>query len=79
MAVGLAADPGQFDGIEITPDGRVFITSQATSSLWELRDHRLVEVILNLPGVADLGYDVGRKRLLVPLTGSNRVEVYDVP
>jgi hypothetical protein len=65
--------------VEITPEGRVFITSQSTSSLWELRDDRLVEVILNLPGVADLGYDVTRKRLLVPLTGSNRVEVYDLP
>ena len=48
------------------------------SSLWELRDDRLVEVILNLPGAADLGYDVTRKRLLVPLTGSSRVEVYDL-
>jgi sugar lactone lactonase YvrE len=75
----LAWGPGQFDGVEITPDGRVFITSQATSSLWELRDDRLVEVILNLPGVADLGYDVTRKRLLVPLTGSNRVDIYDLP
>ncbi|MGQ0714324.1 MAG: SMP-30/gluconolactonase/LRE family protein [Gemmatimonadaceae bacterium] len=75
----LAAGPGQFDGIEITPEGRVFITSQSTSSLWELRGDRLVEVMLNLPGVADLGYDATRKRLLVPLTGSNKVEVYDLP
>jgi sugar lactone lactonase YvrE len=75
----VAWGPGQFDGVEITPEGRVFITSQSTSSLWELRDDRLVEVILNLPGVADLGYDGTRKRLLVPLTGSNRVEIYDLP
>lgn len=75
----LVAGPGQFDGIEITPEGRVFITSQSTSSLWEMRDDRLVELILNLPGVADLGYDATRKRLLVPLTGSNRVEIYDAP
>jgi hypothetical protein len=34
----LAAGPGQFDGIEITDEGRVFITSQSTASLWELRD-----------------------------------------
>jgi hypothetical protein len=45
----------------------------------KLRDDRLVEVILNLPGAADLGYDVTRKRLLVPLTASNKVEVYEVP
>jgi sugar lactone lactonase YvrE len=75
----LAAGPGQFDGIEITDDGRVFITSQSTASLWELRDHRLMEVILNLPGAADLGYDAKRRRLIVPLTGSNRVEMYEVP
>lgn len=75
----LASGPGQFDGVEMTPEGRVFITSQATSSLWELRDDRLVEVILNLPGVADLGYDATRKRLLVPLTSSNTVEVYELP
>jgi sugar lactone lactonase YvrE len=75
----LAAGPGQFDGIEITNDERVFITSQSTASLWELREGRLVEVIVNLPGAADLGYDAKRRRLMVPLTGSNRVEIYDIP
>ncbi len=75
----LAAGPGQFDGIEITDEGRVFITSQSTSSLWELRDDRLIETIVNLPGAADLGYDAKRRRVLVPLTGSNRVEMYEVP
>ncbi len=75
----LAAGPGQFDGIEITEEGRVFITSQSTASLWELRDDRLIETIVNLPGAADLGYDAKRRRLLIPLTGSNRVEMYEVP
>jgi hypothetical protein len=75
----LAAGPGQFDGIEITGEGRVFITSQSTASLWELRDDRLIEVILNLPGAADLGYDAKRRRIMVPLTGANRVEVYELP
>lgn len=75
----LAAGPGQFDGIEITDEGRVFITSQSTSSLWELEGDRLIEVIVNLPGAADLGYDAKRRRLLVPLTGSNRVEMYELP
>jgi sugar lactone lactonase YvrE len=75
----LAAGPGQFDGIEITDEGRVFITSQSTASLWELRGERLFELILNLPGAADLGYDAKRRRLLVPLTGSNRVEIYEMP
>ena len=75
----LAAGPGQFDGVEITDEGRVFITSQATASLWELRGDRLFEVIVNLPGAADLGYDAKRRRLLVPLTAANRVEMYEVP
>lgn len=75
----LGAGPGQFDGIEITEEGRVFITSQSTASLWELRGDRLIEVIVNLPGAADLGYDAKRRRLLVPLTGSNRVEMYEIP
>jgi sugar lactone lactonase YvrE len=75
----LAAGPGQFNGIEITDEGRVFITSQSTASLWELRDDRLIEVILNLPGAADLGYDAKRRRIMVPLTGANRVEVYELP
>jgi hypothetical protein len=51
----------------------------STSNLWELCDDRPVEVILNRPVVAELGYDVTRKRLLVPLVGSNKVEVYDLP
>ena len=75
----LAAGPGQFDGIEITDAGRVFITSQSTASLWELRGDQLIERIVNLPGAADLGYDAKRQRLIVPLTGANRIEMYEVP
>jgi hypothetical protein len=36
-------------------------------------------VILNLPGAADLGYDAKRRRLVVPLTGANRIEMYELP
>jgi sugar lactone lactonase YvrE len=75
----LGAGPGQFDGIEITDEGRVFITSQSTASLWELRGDQLIERIVNLPGAADLGYDAKRGRLIVPLTGANRIEMYEVP
>ena len=75
----VAAGPGQFDGIEISDDGRVFVTSQATSSLWEVRGDQLIERIVNLPGAADLGYDAKRGRLIVPLTGANRIEVYEIP
>ena len=39
----------------------------------------LDERLVNLPGGADLGYDAKRRRLIVPLTGSTRVEMYEGP
>jgi sugar lactone lactonase YvrE len=77
--IPLASGPGQFDGIEMIADGRVFVTSQATGSVWELRESGLVEVITNLPSAADLGYDVRRNRFMIPLLGQNSVMIYEVP
>lgn len=75
----LASGAGQFDGLVMIEDGRVFATSQATGSVYELTDRGLVERIARLPGAADLGYDAKRRRLLIPLLGQNRVEIYEVP
>lgn len=70
--------PGQFDGVVVTPGGRIFISSKATGSVHELRGDRLVKLLENLGDVADIEWDDKRSRLAVPLTGQNRVEFYAV-
>lgn len=74
----LATGPGQFDGVILTRDGRILISSQSTASILELRDGQLVEVLTHLPGAADIGYDGKREVIAVPLTGANRVELYSL-
>ena len=77
--VPLVAGPGQFDGVAAAPDGRVVVSSKATQGLHELRGDRLVTVLAQVGDVADFAWDAARGRVLVPLTGANRVDVFAVP
>jgi len=73
-AVGVASQGG-FDGIECVDD-RVLVSSQADSSLHELRG-AAERVWLRLPGgPADMGVDTRRGRIAVPLTDRDQVEIW---
>ena len=75
----LVAAPRQLDGVVVTDDGRLLVASQSTSSVHLLRGERLIEVLEQLPSVADIEYDEKRGRLVVPLLSHNRVEFYALP
>lgn len=74
----LAIGPGQFDGVVVTPTG-ILVSSKATSSIYAVRNGKLEVVVQHVPDVADMGVDAKRGLLLVPLTASNRVELYKMP
>jgi hypothetical protein len=38
-----------------------------------------VKLITGVPTPADIGYDAKRKRVLVPIFGGNRVEIWQLP
>jgi len=74
----LTTGPGQFDGV-VQFNGTTLVSSKATGTIYALRNGKLEPVIQHVPDVADMGVDTRRALLLVPLTASNRVEIYRAP
>ncbi len=77
--VHLALGPSGYDGALSLPDGRVFASSWGAGDvqmLWSSGGLR--PLISNLEQPADIGFDLNRNRLLIPLLGSGRVEVWQL-
>lgn len=75
----LASGPGQYDGVEVLPDGRLLVTSWADSSVWSYRGTTPTRLISGVNAPADIGIDTRRRRVAVPLFLDNRVELYEIP
>jgi hypothetical protein len=74
----LFTGPGQFDGVEITRDGAIWVTSWADSSVYRYANGQGTNAIKGVPSPADIGYDARRNRLLVPIFTGNRVEIWQL-
>jgi SMP-30/gluconolaconase/LRE-like protein len=74
----LGAGSGQFDGVEITRDGAVWVSSWADSSVSRYAGGQGTNLIKGVPSPADIGYDARRNRLLVPIFTGNRVEIWQL-
>lgn len=75
---GLEAGAGQFDGVEITKDGALWVSSWADSSVYRYVNGQGASLIKGVPSPADIGYDARRNRLLVPIFTGNRVEIWQL-
>ena len=73
------AGAGQFDGVEITKDGAVWVSSWADSSVSRYAGGQGSTVIKGVPSPADIGYDARRNRILVPIFSGNRIEIWQLP
>ena len=72
----LPASQRQFDGVEILPDGGFLATSWGDQCVYRVgADGTLTKALEGVEAPADLGWDAGRQRLLVPLFNANRVVV----
>lgn len=69
---------GQFDGVEITRDGALLVSSWADSSVYRFRSGQSTILIKGVPSPADIGYDARRNRLLIPIFTGNRVEIWQL-
>lgn len=76
IPIGLG--PGQHDGVVVL-DGRILVSSWADSTVSEIGPNGITKVITGLPAPADIGLDVGGRRLAVPLFTLNRVEIWKLP
>lgn len=74
----IAKGPGAFDGVEIAGT-RLLVSSWADSTVSSYESGQEVKLITGVPTPADIGYDAKRKRVLVPIFGGNRVEIWQLP
>jgi len=74
----LASGPGEYDGIEVLPDGRVLVSSWADSSVYAERNGTLTKLVSGVNAPADIGVNPQRGVLAVPLFNDNRVEFWSV-
>jgi hypothetical protein len=74
----LAEGVGQFDGVEVLPDGRVVASSWADSSVYVVRDGSATKLVAGVPSPADIGVNAQRGILAVPLFTENRVEFWSL-
>ena len=74
--IGVAGSRGQFDGVEVLPDGRLLVTSWGDSAVYLVTDSSSRRVISGLVSPADLGLDTRRNVLAVPMPNRDRVEYW---
>lgn len=70
---------GSLDGLVVLSDGRVVVSSWATSSVYIIGPDGPVELASGLNSPADIGYDATRAYILVPLFRENRVQAVPIP
>lgn len=75
----IATGPGQCDGVEALGDGRALVTCWADSSLDVIEGDSLRRVMRDLPQPADLGVDIKRHRVAIPVSARNSVEIWSIP
>jgi hypothetical protein len=73
----LGTGPGQEDGVEALPDGRLLITSWADSSLFVLDNGRPTKVASGIASPADIG--INGKTVAVPQLMENKVQFWELP
>jgi glucose/arabinose dehydrogenase len=73
----LGTGPGQEDGVEVLPDGRLLVTSWADSSLFVVDDGKTTKVASGIASPADIG--INGKRVAVPQLMENKVQFWELP
>lgn len=75
--IGIGA--GAFDGIVITADGRLLVSSWADSSVSAWNGQAFERLITNVEAPADIGLDTRRNVLAVPRFNIGRVDYFTLP
>jgi hypothetical protein len=73
----LGTGPGQEDGVEVLPDGRLLVTSWVDSSLFIVDKGRASKVASGIASPADIG--VKDKMVAVPQLMENKVQFWELP
>jgi sugar lactone lactonase YvrE len=74
----VATGAGQYDGIEMLPDGRMIVSSWADSSLSLIDGDSIRKLVGGLAAPADIGLDPARSIVAVPRFNDGRVDLYRI-
>ena len=74
----IATGAGQFDGVEITSDGRVLVTSWADSTVSAISGNTLTKLVTGVEAPADIGLDPARGLLAIPQFNKNLVQLWQL-
>jgi sugar lactone lactonase YvrE len=69
---------GQLDGVVVLPGGTILFSSWADSSIHALSGGRDMQIVREVPVPADIGLDIRRQRLAIPLSMLGRVQLWEV-
>jgi sugar lactone lactonase YvrE len=69
---------GNFDGVEVLPNGAILFASWADSSIHLLERGVERQLIREVPEAADIGIDTRRNRLAIPLATLDRVQLWSL-
>lgn len=73
----MPASQRQLDGIEMLPDGGFMMSSWGDQCVYRIGgDGHVSKVVEGVEAPADIGYDAGRNRVLVPLFNANQVIIH---
>ena len=74
-----AVEGAQFDGIEVLADGRMLLSNWTSSCVHLLAtDGTLSCAVPDVEAPADIGFDLDRGRVLIPLFNANEVRIVPV-
>jgi SMP-30/Gluconolactonase/LRE-like region len=73
----LGVGKGKWDGVEVTEDGGIILSSWSDSSIHLIADEHDRQVVRNVPAPADIGYDTRRHRVWIPISNAGRIEVWE--
>jgi hypothetical protein len=73
----LGSGPGQQDGVEVLPDGRLLVTSWADSSLFVVDNGKTTKIASGIASPADIG--LNGKRVAVPQLMENKLQFWELP
>ena len=74
----LGSGIGRFDGVEVSADGRILVSSWADSSIHAFSGGKDVRLIRGLSQPADIGVDTRRNRVAIPLGMVDRVQFWEI-
>ena len=76
----IATGPGQYDGVEVLPNGNLLVSSWADSTVYVVHGGtHMMAAIRNISAPADIGVDSKRNVVAIPRFMDGKVEFHRVP